>query len=180
VMSRIIPSRRLPLTPKRLDLQYIRSKSFDHLEKISSTHERIPFMTVKLASKAEYADWLDAAEEMLHYYNILEVVHSKEKQPKNDLTSGTNLSASSQKAWDMKNKWAKAIGIHNIGREVHREMQKSRIASEMWKALENLFDRKTTSTLPEMVGNLMTLRYSPEISVMDLLSSFANQWNILV
>ncbi|KAL0630553.1 hypothetical protein Q9L58_010599, partial [Maublancomyces gigas] len=100
---------------------------------MSSTHERIPSLTVKLASKADYADWLDAAEAMLDYYEILEVVQGTEKRPVDNLVSGTNTATAAQQAWDKKNKWARAFLIHNIGREVHREMQKSRIASEMWK-----------------------------------------------
>ncbi|KAL0631194.1 hypothetical protein Q9L58_009946 [Maublancomyces gigas] len=117
---------------------------------------------------------------MLDYYEIFEVVQSKEKRPEDNLLSGNNASAVAQKEWKKKNKWATAFLIHNIGCEVLREMQKSRIASEMWKALEDHFDRKTISTLQEMVGNLMTLRYTPEMSLKDHLTSFANQWSVLL
>ncbi|KAL0630806.1 hypothetical protein Q9L58_010345 [Maublancomyces gigas] len=130
---------------------------------MSSTQEHIPSLTVKLASKGDYADWLDAAEAMLNYYKILEVVQATEKRPTDNM-----------KGWDKKNKWARAFLIQHVGSEVHREMPKFRISSEMWKPLEDLFDRKTTSTLHEMVGNLMTLRYTPKISLNDHLTSFAN------
>ncbi|KAL0630570.1 hypothetical protein Q9L58_010583, partial [Maublancomyces gigas] len=125
------------IAPSKGTLQYIRSISFDLVEKLSSTHERIPSLTVKLVSKADYADWLDATEAMLDYSEILEVVQGTEKSPEDILVSGNNASA--------------------IAQEVHREMQKPRIATEMSKAVEDLVDRKTTSTLHEMVGNLMTL-----------------------
>lgn len=42
----------------------------------------------------------------------------------------------------------------------------------MWKMLNDNFDLKTTITLHELVGTLMTLRYTPETPLKEHLNDF--------
>lgn len=112
-----------------------------------STDPSIQTLTVKLSSKADYADWLDAAESVLDYIEILQVVKETQTPPADAMVSLANNIPSAQKTWDKRNKWARTFLIQNIGREVHREIEKSTITSGMWNAQKDLFDRMTTCTL---------------------------------
>ena len=129
--------------------------------------------------QADYRTWRDAAEYILRTMRCWTIVADNEEEPAKREGESDESYGERADRYEARYNWAQVFILNTVDYEWLHLITANKTPFNIWKALQDQFDRENTVSFHSQLASLLSLRVTSKSDLVSTITKFNAQWTRL-